>query len=109
MRRLHHRFEWDAVKAKANLGKHAVSFEDAATVLADEQGDRFHVEDYDDEHSTKEDRWITSASHPFDRLIALRIVWTSRATGGATITRIIGARVATRQERKVYEEEIASR
>jgi len=46
--RLHDRFEWNAAKAKANLRKHAMSFDDAAIVLADEEGERFHVEEYDD-------------------------------------------------------------
>ena len=107
--RLHDRFEWDAAKARANLRKHAVSFNDAATVLADEQGDRFHVEEYDDAHSTDEDRWVTTASHPSDRRIVLRIVWTPRTNRGTGVTRIIGARPATRQERKDHEEEIAGR
>lgn len=106
--RLHDRFEWDEVKARANFDKHAVSFDDAATVLADDQGDWFHVEEYDDPHSMEEDRWITTASHPVDRRIVLRIVWTSRARSGATITRIISARPATRRERKFYEDEIAN-
>ncbi len=65
-------FEWDASKARANLRKHTVSFDDAATVLSDRQGDRYHVEEYDDAHSMEEDRWITTASHPFDR--AMRVL-----------------------------------
>jgi uncharacterized DUF497 family protein len=68
-----------------------------------------HVEEYDDAHSMDEDRWITTASHPFDRTIVLRIVWTSRATGGGAVTRIIGARPATQRERELYEEDIAGR
>jgi len=107
--RYHDRFEWDAAKANMNLRKHAVSFEDAATVLADKYGDRYHVEEYDDAHSMEEDRWITTASHPSDRHIVLRIVWTPRTMRGTAVTRIIGARPATRQERKAYEEEIAGR
>ena len=107
--RFHDRFEWDAAKARANLRKHAVSFDDAAAVLADQEADRFHIEDYDDAHSMEEDRWITTASHPADRRIVLRVVWTLRRTSHATITRIIGARTATRQERLSYEKEIASR
>jgi uncharacterized DUF497 family protein len=86
-----------------------VSFEDAAEVLADEQADLFHVEECDDAHSMEEDRWITTASHPSDRKIVLRIVWMFRTKSGATVTRIIGARPATRSERRIYEDEIASR
>ncbi len=106
--RLHERFEWDEMKAQANLDKHAVSFEDAAAVLADDQGDRFHVDEYDDSHSMEEERWITTASYPLDRRIVLRIVWTSRTRNRTTITRIISARPATRRERKFYEDEIAN-
>ena len=43
-----------------------------------------------------------------DRRIVLRIVWTSRKRNRTTITRIIGARPATRRERAFYEDEIAS-
>lgn len=107
--RLHDRFEWDAAKAKANLRKHSVSFDDAAVVLADALSDRFHIEEYDDEHSMDEDRWITTASHPADRRIVLRIVWTPRWGHRLAVTRIIGARPATRQERMSYEDEIAGR
>jgi uncharacterized DUF497 family protein len=46
--RLHQRFEWDKAKAIENLKKHRVSFEDAQIVLSDEQGDFFHLEEYDD-------------------------------------------------------------
>ena len=107
--RLHERFEWDASKARANRRKHGVSFDDAATVLSDRQGDQYHTEEYDDAHSMDEDRWITTASHPFDRTIVLRIVWTSRATGSGAVTRITGARPATRRERELYEEDISAR
>ena len=31
------RFEWDPNKAKTNIEKHGIGFEEAATVFADEQ------------------------------------------------------------------------
>ncbi len=102
---LHENFEWDDDKAQKNLKKHSVSFDDAALVLSDEDGDRFHVEEYDDEHSAEEDRYITTASHPDDRSIVLIIAWTDRSTEVAKITRIISARAATRAERKRYVKE----
>jgi len=40
-------FEWDPKKAKANLTKHEVSFEEAITVFADPFARIFN----DDEHS----------------------------------------------------------
>jgi uncharacterized DUF497 family protein len=107
--RLHDDFEWDEVRARSSSKKHGVSFDDAALVLADEDGDRFHVEEYDEEHSTHEDRYVTTASHPDDRRIVLVVAWTDRSTDEARVTRIISARVATVAERKRYAQEIASR
>ena len=40
-------FEWNPAKAKANLDKHGVSFEEAITVFYDEAA----IEFYDDEYS----------------------------------------------------------
>jgi len=104
---LHDNFEWDPDKAEANLRKHGVSFDDAALVLADEDGDTFHVEEYDSEHSTDEDRYVTTALHPADRGIVLIISWTDRSTETARVTRIISARAATPAERKRYVKEIS--
>jgi uncharacterized protein len=104
--RLHEEFEWNPAKAKSNVKKHRVSFEEAARVLADEHGYRFHIEDSDDEHSGEEERWITTGSHPGDRQIVMRIAWTIRY---GSITRIISARFATPFERRMYDEEIKQR
>ncbi len=41
--RLHDNFEWDEAKAEKNLRKHRVSFDEAALVLADEDGEALHV------------------------------------------------------------------
>lgn len=106
---LHDNFEWDDDKAQRNLKKHGVSFDDAARVLADEDGERFHVEEYDDEHSTSEDRYVTTASHPDDRRLVLIIAWTDRSTPHARVTRILSARPATLAERKKYAKEISDR
>jgi len=103
---LHDNFEWDESKARRNLKKHGVSFDDAALVLADEDGEQFHVEEYDDRHSSGEDRYVTTASHPDDRGIVLVIAWTDRSTQHDRITRIISARVATPGERACYVREI---
>jgi uncharacterized DUF497 family protein len=92
-----------------NLKKHSVSFDDAATVLLDENGEHFHVEEYDDRHSTDEDRWVTTASHPVDRRIVIRVAWSEAIDADGPYTRIISARAATARERKVYEAEIETR
>lgn len=107
--RFHQRFEWDTAKAEANVRKHGVSFAVAAEVLLDEEADRYDIEEYDDAHSMDEDRWATTASHPSDRGIVLRIVWTLRSDGDEDATRIISARFATRKEKRDYEEEVVRR
>ena len=104
---LHDNFEWSEDKAQKNLKKHGVSFDDAALVLADEDGDIFHVEEYDHPHSSEEDRYVTTAAHPDDRSIVLVIAWTDRSTEGAKITRIISARAVNPAERKRYVQEIS--
>ena len=104
--KLHENFEWDEDKAVKNLKKHHVSFDDAALVLADDNGEVFHVDEYDPEHSVGEDRYVTTAAHPDDRSIVLVISWTDRSTEDAKITRIISVRVATPAERKKYVKEI---
>lgn len=101
----HERFEWDLRKASTNLAMHGVRFEDAARILADPFADRFHLEEFDDAHSTEqEDRWITTASHPGRRSVVLVTCWTPRIdAAGEPVTRIISARAATRAERIAYE------
>jgi uncharacterized DUF497 family protein len=103
---LHENFEWDEDKAQKNLKKHGVSFDDAALVLSDGDGDSYHVEEYDGSHSAGEDRYITTAAHPDDRSIVLIISWTDRSTPDAKVTRIISARAAKPAERKKYAKEI---
>ncbi len=107
--RLHDSLEWDEDKAAKNLKKHRVSFDDAARVLSDEEGDFFHIEEFDESHADEEDRYITTASHPDDRRIVMRISWTDRSTQEKQITRIISARLATARERKKYAQETQGR
>lgn len=47
-------FSWDARKARQNLHKHKVSFEEAATVFYDENA----IEFFDPTHSVDEDRFL---------------------------------------------------
>jgi uncharacterized DUF497 family protein len=49
------RFEWDARKAKANLRKHGVSFDEARTVFDDPNASL----SFDYEHADAEDRFCT--------------------------------------------------
>lgn len=88
------RFEWDPANASANNKKHGVSFEEAQTVFYDD----FAVQFFDDEHSTKEDRFIMLGMSSSARLLV--VVHAERADG--EVVRIISARKATRSEAKFY-------
>jgi uncharacterized DUF497 family protein len=89
-------YEWAAAKAKANVQKHGVSFDDAATVFIDPLALTFS----DPNHSGEEDREITigfTAGH--------QVVFVSHCRRRDRV-RIISARKATRRERRQYEEGI---
>lgn len=89
-------FSWDARKALANLKRHGVSFEEAATVFADPNG-----LDYDDtEHSESELRSVRIGFSPIGRI--LFVVYTRRVKYDKETIRIISARQATRKERAAY-------
>ena len=88
-------FEWDPEKAKANLSKHGVSFVEAVTVF----GDPLSMNMSDPDHSEDEHRFIVMGMS--DRYRLLVVSYADRPPR----TRIISARLATRHERKQYEEE----
>ena len=92
------RIRWDPRKAKANLVKHDVSFEDALTVFADPLARIFP----DDEHSVDESREIIIGHSAQHQLILVNF------TAGDDEVRIFSARQATRRERKDYEENVGS-
>jgi uncharacterized protein len=88
-------FEWDPQKAEVNLTKHAVSFQEATTVF----GDPLSLTIPDPDHSDDEQRFILLGQSFLGR--SLVVIHTPRGAG----VRIIGARLATRRERRSYEEE----
>jgi uncharacterized DUF497 family protein len=87
------RFAWDEAKAEFNLKKHGVTFEEAATVFADENAKLKH----DPDHSEKEDRFILLGFSP-----KLRLLVVCHAYRDKNLIRIISARKATRNESKQY-------
>jgi uncharacterized DUF497 family protein len=87
-------FEWDEDKARKNLKKHGVSFEEASTIF----GDPLSLTIPDPQHSEEEDRFVTLGESNRKRFLV--VVSTDRGDA----IRIISARVATRRERKEYEE-----
>lgn len=89
------KFDWDAPKSTANLRKHGVSFEEAATVF----GDPLALTFADPDHSIREARSITIGQSLQDLLLVV-----AHIERGRTI-RIISARKATRHERTIYEQD----
>jgi uncharacterized protein len=85
---------WDAKKAAANRKKHGVSFEEASTVFAD----TLSLTGADPDHSIGERRWITFGESARGRLLVVA------HTDEGDIIRVISARVATRHEKRLYEE-----
>jgi uncharacterized protein len=88
------KFEWDADKAKLNIRKHQVSFEEATTVFRDPLSATVP----DPDHSKSENRLITFGISSQGRLLTI-----SHSERGEAI-RIISARNATKQEKRIYEE-----
>jgi uncharacterized DUF497 family protein len=92
-------FEWDANKARTNLNKHKVSFEESKTLF----NDPLLVTFPDERHSDTEERFISIGTSAHRRI--LLVVHTDRReTAGNMIIRIISCRKATPYERKTYEE-----
>ena len=88
------RFEWDPAKARTNLGKHGVSFEEAKSAFYDE---RARLID-DPDHSDEEDRFVLlGLSAALRHLVVCHCY---RGDGG--VIRIISARKATAKEMKTY-------
>jgi uncharacterized DUF497 family protein len=89
-------YEWDAAKAAANVQKHRVAFEEAASVFLDPAALTFS----DPDHFEDEDRAIT-----IGRSARQRVLFVAHAERDDRI-RIISAPRATRREQKQYEEGI---
>ena len=87
-------FEWNPQKAAANVRKHSVTFDEAATVFLDELA----ISGADPDHSVGESRYITFGASSLGRLLAVSHTHRSGAI------RIISVRRVTRAERKIYEE-----
>jgi uncharacterized DUF497 family protein len=87
-------FEWDPEKASSNLRKHKVSFEEASTALSDPMA----ATGADPDHSIGEFRYVTFGISERGRLLVV-----AHTEQNETV-RIISARLASKRERKIYEE-----
>lgn len=88
-------FEWDRKKAKYNLRKHRISFEEATSVFDDVLATVYE----DPDHSVNEKRFLMIGTSVRGHL--LHIAFADR---GPRI-RLITARLVTKREKKLYEEE----
>lgn len=89
------RFGWDKRKAAINLRKHGVSFDEASTTF----DDPFAVIFDDEDHSTEEIREII-----IGHSITSRLLLTCFTEVAKDVVRIFSTRLATKKERKAYEE-----
>lgn len=83
-------------KARSNLAKHGVSFDEATSVF----DDPLFLTFADPRHSIQERRFIIMGESAKGRLLV--ISYTDRAE----TTRLISTRLATNKERKAYESEL---
>jgi len=86
-------FQWDEEKAKSNLKKHGVSFEEGATIF----NDPMIATILDPDHSKDEERFISIGMSVIRRLLS--VIHTYRKDR----LRLISARKATKAEKKNYE------
>jgi uncharacterized DUF497 family protein len=86
-------FEWDELKAAANLQKHGVTFELAASVFYDPQV----LTVFDSEHSLSEDRWFSIGAARNGAVLSLAYLWTELEPGLVKV-RLISARRSTPKE-----------
>ena len=84
----------DDAKAEANERKHGVTFSEAMTIF----GDPVSMTGDDPKHADDEDRFLTMGTS-----LAGRLLLVSPTDRGNSI-RVSSARVATRRERKDYED-----
>ncbi|MCX7049165.1 MAG: BrnT family toxin [Candidatus Sumerlaeota bacterium] len=87
-------FEWDPRKAFVNERKHGIAFDEATTVF----GDPLALLVSDPDHSIEELRYLLLGMSNRQRLLI--ICYAERPPR----TRLISARLATKQERAKYEE-----
>lgn len=93
-------FEWDENKAKSNLRKHKVGFDEAESIF----NDPLVVTFADESHSLEEERFISIGLSNVNRILLAVHTETSK-NADVILVRIISCRKATDSERKIYEEQ----
>ncbi len=88
------RFEWDEDKAKTNVRKHGIGFDEAKTVFFEEDALLFS----DPDHSEEDGRFLLVGPSALLRILV--VVHCHRVDD--EVIRIISARKATRREREAF-------
>lgn len=91
-------FAWDPAKARSNLKKHGVSFEEARTVFLDD----FAVQFFDGENADSEERFLMLGMSSEANLLLVCHCERESSRKGIEVIRIISARHATRNESTHY-------
>jgi uncharacterized protein len=90
-------FDWDPNKAKLNISKHNVSFEQAVTVFRDPKA----LTVFDSNHSDNEDRWITLGISANGNILVICHTFKETDKNNVLI-RIISVRKSTKKEQSQY-------
>jgi hypothetical protein len=90
------KFTWDENKNEINKRKHGVSFEEASEVFGDENAILFD----DPDHSIEEDRFLIIGAVKSTKICIVSHCYRDNDN----VIRLISARGATKNERKIYQE-----
>lgn len=90
------KFTWDENKNEINKKKHGLSFEEAKEVFGDENAILFD----DPDHSLDEDRFLIIGSVKSSKICIVSHCYRDNDN----VIRLISARAATKNEKRVYEE-----
>ena len=92
-------FEWDPDKARSNMRKHGVRFEDASLVFNDPMA----LTVFDEDASDSEERWITLGLIKGRHYLVVGHTYRNEHEDKVTI-RLISARPATKHEIRDYQQ-----
>jgi len=93
-------FEWDEIKAAANVRKHGISFDLARTIFNDPR----LLSIFDLEHSETEERWFSIGCASNGMILSVVYLWLEG--DAATKIRMISARKATHAEIRQCQESL---
>ena len=90
-------FSWDENKNALNIRKHGITFEEASAVFYDD----FAIEFDDPDHSIEEERFLIIGYSYYNHKCIVSYCYRD----SNEVIRIISARLATKKECKIYDEQ----